>query len=455
MPPIEIGLRKEGMIALLRPISQTNNNIKTMQDNVSKLMENLQLNIKFENILVLFIRFIKNEISRYQNALIVATGDPNGNINQWENNRAMLQNTLTIMKSNPKSSQAEMQSYTDNIVSLDKKIREEKAKVSTQSPETFNPGSLINTLSIQIEVAIGLSILGIIAQGICTAIDKLEKLWSRVTSLNSNSWFKQFNDILDTFSPANCPKFSGNNVLCSTGRYLDAINDRLTLVISDDRKVLNYGNELLKQINNQLLYLDCIEKKITQGSQDILIILLAIGATALIATMITNGISIDMVLGMLGLDFDLWFLKSTTSSFYESILKALVCIMQSCDNPGMGRYVSQLMTKIQDDKKAEDTRSVDFRHMAKEAQCSSTFSTNSRIAFLMRILAMISSFSFSLCIPGSSNFDKSKDKSNSKQIRKGNTFEQNFCNGTTQPPVPQAQSPLMGKDPNRTQRVFA
>lgn len=455
MPPIMIGVRKEGIIALLRPISQTNNNIKTMQDNMSKLIDKLQLNIKFENILVLFVRFIKNEIARYQNALIVATGDPQGNINQWENNRAMMANQLAIMESNKSTSipvsESGKSKLTADIIALDKKIKLEKDKIKNQSPDTHNPGSLMASLTAQVEVGIGLSILGMISQAICTAIDKLEKIWSKVTSLNSNSWFKQFNEMMDSFNPANCPKFAGNDVLCKAGRYLDIINERMTLKTSDDKKVLKMGNDLLKAIKDQLLYLDCIFEKLTSIPNAILAILAALGLTAMITGMILNGVGLAAILSMLGLDFDLWFLKSTASSFYESILKALVCIIQSCDNPGMTRFVNKLMTQINDDKKAEDTRSVDFRHMAKEAQCSSTFSTNSRIKFFMDMLAMISSFSFSLCIPGSSNFDKNKTKSNNKQVKQGNTFEKGFCQPYASP---DPQSALMGTDPKRVGRVF-
>ncbi len=453
LPPIEIGLRKEGIIALMRPISQTNNNIKTMQDNLSGLIEKLNLNIKFENILVLFIKFIKNEIARYQNALLAATGDPRGNIQQWENNRNKLQNELDIITTNPFGSEARKAKLIADIKAYDAQIKVEKEKVNSQSPESFNPGSLINSLAVQVEVAIGLTILGQIAKAICTAIDKLEKIWSKVASLNTNSWFKKFNDILEAFNPENCPPFMGNQVLCNMGKYLDALNERLTLKEgSSDQKVINLGRTLLKSINDQLLYLDCMEKKLTQGSSEVLAILLALGLAALITNGILNGISMQAVLAMLGLDFDFWFLKSTASSLYESILKALVCIIQSCDNPGMTRYVNQLMTRVNADKKAEDTRSVDFRHMAKESQFNDTFSTNSRIKFFMDILGLISGLGFSLCVPGSSGFDPNKTKENSKQVKQGNTFERTFCSPyATQVP----QSALMGNDPKRVQRVFA
>ena len=245
----------------------------------------------------------------------------------------------------------------------------------------------------------------------------------------------------------------GNQVLCNMGKYLDALNERLTLKEgSSDQKVINLGRTLLKSINDQLLYLDCMEKKLTQGSSEVLAILLALGLAALITNGILNGISMQAVLAMLGLDFDFWFLKSTASSLYESILKALVCIIQSCDNPGMTRYVNQLMTRVNADKKAEDTRSVDFRHMAKESQFNDTFSTNSRIKFFMDILGLISGLGFSLCVPGSSGFDPNKTKENSKQVKQGNTFERTFCSPyATQVP----QSALMGNDPKRVQRVFA
>jgi hypothetical protein len=454
LPPIEIGLRKEGIIALMRPISQTNNNIKTMQDNLSGLIEKLQLNIKFENILVLFIRFIKNEIARYQNALLAATGDPRGNIQQWENNRNMLANELAIIETNPSASEARKAKLIADIKAYDAKLKVEKEKVKTQSPESFNPGSLINSLAVQVEVAIGLTILGQIAKAICTAIDKLEKIWSKVSSLSTNSWFKKFNDILEGFNPANCPKFMGNQVLCNMGKYLDALNERLTLKEgSSDQKVISLGRTLLKSINDQLLYLECIQKKLTQGSKDVLAILLALGLAALVtSSWIMNGMSMQAILAMLGLDFEFWFLKSTASSLYESILKALVCIIQSCDNPGMTRFVNQLMTRVNADKKAEDTRSVDFRHMAKESQFNDTFSTNSRIKFFMDMLGLISGLGFSLCVPGSSGFDPNKTKENDKQVKKGNTFERTFCSPyATQAP----QSALMGKDPKRVQRVFA
>ena len=454
LPPIEIGLRKEGIVALLRPISQTNNNIKTMQDNISGLIEKLQLNVKFENILVLFVRFIQNEIARYQNALLAATGDPNGKINQMENKRAMLFNQLTILKSNPRASEAKKSELQDEILLLDKTIIVEKEKVAHQSPEEFNTPTLLNSMAVQLEVAIGLSILGMIAQSICIAISKFESIWTQVTSLNQNSWFRRFNEILEGLGPANCPAFYGNNVLCSMGKYLDALNQRLILAKnSSDAKVLSLGNELLRNINFQLRYLECIERKVTQGSQEMLAMLLATGGTALIASMITNGLSMNMIMGMLGLDFELWFLKSTANTYYESILKSLVCLLQSCDNPGMTRYVNQLMTVINEDKRAEDTRSVDFRHMAKEAQSSPTYSSNSRIKFFMDMLSNISAHGFSLCIPGSSGFDKNKTKKTyNSNVASGNTFEKIFCANFISPAP---QSPIMGNDPFRVGRVFA
>jgi len=452
MPPIKIALNKEGIIALMMPISVTNNAIKTMQDNIASLMDKFRLNFKFENMLVLFIRFIKNEIARYQNALLAATGDPNGNIQQWENNREMKNNTLRLMMTNRFASQAEKDALQLEITALDKQIKEAKQKVAKQSPEEYKAPSLINSLAVQLEVAIGLSILGEIARAICMAMDKLEKIFSKITSLGKSSWIKKFNDILDGFNPANCPDFYGNVVLCGIGKYLDALNARLTLQNSDDSKVINLGKELLKYINKQLLYLDCIEKKLTNGSKEVLAILLALGLAALVASLIMNGLSLEMILSLLNLDFDLWFLKMTASSFYEAILKALVCIIQSCDNPGMTRYANQLMTKIHADKSAEDTRNIDFRHMGKEAQFNDTFSTNSRIKVFMDIIAMISSFSFSLCIPGSSKFDKTKTNENLKKVKQGQTFERAFCEDYA---VPSPQSGVLGNDQSRVQRVYA
>jgi methyl-accepting chemotaxis protein len=453
MPPIEVGLKKEGIIALIKPIAMTNNNIKTLHDNLASLTERLNLNLKFENLLVLFIRFIENEIARNRNALLAATGDPTGTIQQLKNNRNQILNEYSLAKQNPFNSQAKIREYEDRLKSIDAQIKDLEDKKKGQSPETYNPGTILDTMAAQLEVAIGLTILAEIARAICTAMDKLEKIFSKITSLSGNSIFKQFNDILDKFDPTKCPEFAGNKVLCNIGKFLDALYERATLKTSDDGKLLRMSDNLLKSINEQLKYLDCLEDKILQSQKDLLPIITAIGLIVLLSSAwILNNVSLASILQMLGLDFDLWFLKSTASNIWDAILRALVCLMQSCDNPGFTRYVSQLVTKANADKKSEDTRGVNFNHMAKEAQYSDSFSMNSRIKFFMDLLAMISSFSFSLCIPGSSTNNRNTTKSNPYQKAAGRTMEQAYCNPYVSP-LP--QSAVMGKDPDRVNRVLA